>query len=281
MSTPVPSDVRAMLKGYGLDLTATLSGTGTTTINLAQVTGLDTTKLIPQMIVSGVGIAPGSRILSIDVVDSVAGQVTMDVVATASGAVALTFTYFPAVGDDWLANRRDNFIIPWVTRVTRQSFTGVQQVTEYYDGTGGPIMVLRRRPIVALIAISYTNVDSNLYYLTPSAMQVIPEEGLLKAKANFNESTYIPIFYRGDRNVRITYTYGFATMPPDVAEAITALMAEQALAHVASKTGGGASASGQSYTKSFGDAGKWGNRRRELTAEAMALLKPYITAAAG
>jgi hypothetical protein len=277
----VPSDVRALLKGYGFDLTAALTATGTTASGSAQVTGVNTTKLAPQMIVSGAGIAAGSRISTVDVVDSVNGKFTMDVVAGASATVPLTFTYFLAVDDDWLAKRRDRFILPWVTRVTRQSFAGVQRVTEFYDGNGGPILALRRRPIVALISISYTNVDSNLYYLTPSAIQVIPEEGLLKAKANFNESTYIPIFYRGDRNVKVIYDVGFATMPDDVAEAVTCLMAEQALAHAASKTGGGSAMSGQGYNKSFGDAGKWGNRRRELTSEAMALLRPYMTGGGG
>lgn len=277
----MPSDVRALLKGYGFDLTAALTATGTTASGSAQVTGVNTTKLAPQMIVSGAGIAAGSRISTVDVVDSVNGKFTMDVVAGASATVPLTFTYFLAVDDDWLAKRRDRFILPWVTRVTRQSFAGVQRVTEFYDGNGGPILALRRRPIVALISISYTNVDSNLYYLTPSAIQVIPEEGLLKAKANFNESTYIPIFYRGDRNVKVIYDVGFATMPDDVAEAVTCLMAEQALAHAASKTGGGSAMSGQGYNKSFGDAGKWGNRRRELTSEAMALLRPYMTGGGG
>ena len=281
MSTPVPSDVRALLKGYGFDLTATMSGVGTTANGNAQVTGVDTTKLVPQMIVSGTGIQAGSRVLTVDVIDSVAGKFTMDVIAQANGSPALTFTYFPACDDSWLANRRDNFILPWITRVTRQNFTAIQQYTEFYDGTGGSVLALRRRPIVSLDLIAYTNVDSNLYYLTPSAIQVIAEEGLLKAKANFNESTYIPIFYRGDRNVKVVYKAGFASMPNDVAEAVTCLMAEQALAHAASKTGGGSSASGQGYNKSFGDAGKWGNRRKELAAEAMSLLRQYMTGAGG
>lgn len=281
MPVPAPSDVRDLLKGYGLDLANTSSGTGTLTAGSAVVTGVNTTRLGQGYLITGAGVAPGSRILSVDVVDPVAGQLTMDVVATASGAVPLSFTCFLVVDDDWLIRRRDRMVLPWVKRVTRMSFDGIERVTEYYDGNGGPILALRRRPIVQLVSISYTNVDSNLYYLTPSAIQVIAEEGLLKAKANFNESTYIPIFYRGDRNVRVTYDVGFADMPDDVAEAVTYLMAEQALAHAASKTGGGSSASGQGYTKSFGDGGKWGNRRNELARGAMALLKPYMTGAGG
>ena len=55
-----------------------------------------------------------------------------------------------------------------------------------------------------------------------------PEEGLLKAKANLTSSTYIPIFYRGDRNVAVTYTVGFAQMPVYVFQAVTCLLAERA-----------------------------------------------------
>jgi len=276
---PQGSDVRNLLRGYGFDLTVTLTLTaGTVTQNSAVVSGINTLGLFPNMIVSGPGIQPGTFISAINVIDPVNGQITLDVIAMANGSnVSLVFTYYPACGDDWLANERDNFIIPWITRVTRQVFTSIETVTEYYDGTGGSILALRRRPIQQLLAIWYTNVDSNLYYLTPSAIQVVAEEGLLKAKANFNESTYIPIFYRGERNVVVQYTVGYAQMPNDVYQAVTCLMAERALAHQASKTGGGSGLGTQGYSRSFGDRGKYGNRRLELKNEAMAILNQYTT----
>ena len=130
--------------------------------------------------------------------------------------------------------------------------------------------------IAQLLAISYTNVDSNLYYLTPSAMQVILAEGILKAKANFNEASYAPIFYRGDRNIRITYQYGYAVCPADAGDAIALLVAEQALAHVGSKTGGG-DLTAEGYSRSYGKSGKWTHERRRMTRMALALLKTYMT----
>ena len=98
----------------------------------------------------------------------------------------------------------------------------------------------------------------------------------MKAKANFNESTYIPIFYKGTRNIVIVYTYGYSTMPADVQEALSCLVAEQALAHVGSKTGGG-DLSGHAYSRSFGSSGKWTHERRQLAREGLALLRPYMT----
>ena len=133
------------------------------------------------------------------------------------------------------------------------------------------------RPIVQLLAISYTNVDSNLYYLTPSAIQVIADEGILKAKANFNESTYIPIFYRGTKNVRIKYQYGSNDWPDWASEAGAMLLAEQALAFVGSQTGGG-DLTTQGYSRSFGKSGKYTHMRRQLARDAIALLRPYMTA---
>jgi hypothetical protein len=234
---------------------------------------------MPYMFITGAGIAPNTCILSVTTSDPTNGVIVLDTPTLSGGAgVALTITYYSAVSDNWLANVRDNFVLPWVTQKTRQSFSGIQQATEYYDGTGSSLMILRRRPIVSLINIHYTNVDSNLYYLTPSAIQVIPDEGILKAKANFNESTYIPIFYKGTRNIVIVYTYGYSTMPSDVQEAITCLCAEKALAMVGSKTGGG-DLSGQGYSRSFGKSGKWTHMRRELAREGLATLRTYMTGA--
>lgn len=277
MPIPSASDVRNLLEGYGLDLTATFSLTGTWTSGQAVITGINSIKLQPLMYVSGAGIPAGAQILTVDVIDPVSGQITLDVVTTAPGAgAAVTVTYYCVVSENWIVKRRDQRIIPWVESKTRQSLSGIQTVTEYYDGTGSPIMILRRRPIVELLSISYTNVDSNLYYLTPSAMQVIADEGILKAKANFNESSYIPIFFRGDRNIRIKYTYGFADCPADISEAVAMLLASEVLAFAGSKTGGG-DIGLQSFNRGYGENGKWTHIRKDLAKGAAALLKKYIT----
>lgn len=273
---PEPNDIRKLLEGYGLDSQTTISLVGNLTDGSAIITGIDTTRLAPLMNLFGIGIPAAAQIVSIDV-PGTDGQITMSAPATADGTdVVITVTFYCVVSDEWIQARLDNLVLPFVKRITRQNFDGIQEITEYYDGTGSPIMVLRRKPIVQLMQISYTNVDANLYYLTPNAMQVIYDEGILKAKANFNESSYIPIFYKGIRNIRITYRYGYATCPGDVAEAIMRLMASEVLGHIAGKTGGGNNAV-QGFSPNYGENGKYTQPRKDLAKTAYALLKPYMT----
>jgi len=277
LGVPSPAEIRDRLEDYGLDLQGTISAVGSWTNGASMITGINTLGLQAYMFCAGNGIAAGTRVLSITTSDPVNGVLVLDTPTTLAGVnTPLSFVYYSVVSDKWLAGIRDNYVMPWVNAHTRQSFDGIKQATEYYDGTGSSLMILRRRPIVSLINIHYTNVDSNLYYLTPSAIQVIADEGILKAKANFNESTYIPIFYKGSRNVVVVYTYGYSTMPDDVKEAICCLCAEQALAHVGSKTGGG-DLSGQGYSRSFGSSGKWTHERKTLAKEGLSLLRNYMT----
>lgn len=275
---PEPIDIRKLLEGYGLDSQTTITLTGTITDGSAIITGIDTTRLGQYMNLFGVGIPAAAQIVSIDV-PGTDGQITMSAPATADATdETITVTYYCVVSDEWIQDRLDNLILPFVNRITRQNFDGVQTITEYYDGTGSAIMVLRRRPIVQLIAISYTNVDANLYYLTPNAMQIIYDEGVLKAKANFNESSYIPIFYKGTRNLRITYQYGYAECPGDVAEAIMRFTASEVLGHIAGKLGGG-NVSVQGFNPNYGENGKYTQPRKDLVKTAYAILRKYMTGA--
>jgi len=274
---PAPSDVRALLRQFGLAQKSSLTVTGNTTNLSPIITGLDTTQFEPSFYVSGTGIQPLSTIQSVDVVDPTNGQITLDMACTATGtAVQLVFSYYATITDDWIQQRMSNFILPFVNAKTRQAFDKIETVEEYYDGTGSSVLVLRRRPIVSLVNLSYTNVDSTLYYLTPSAIQVINGEGILKAKANFNESTYTPIFWKGQRNLRVTYQVGYATAPPDVAEAVLYLTAEAVLGQIADQTGGG-SLTVQGYSRDYGKRGRYTNYRNQLARSGYSLLKPYIT----
>ncbi len=278
MGFPAPADVRAFLQNYGLDLKSTLTLQGTTAVGSAIVTGLDTTGLRPWMYVAGTGIQKNTQIASVDIVDPTNGQITLNAPATAAGSPTLTITYYSVLGDDWYTDVLNKEIIPIVNRMTRQSFNGIQTVTEYYDGTGSSVLSLRRRPIVALLNLSYTNVDSTLYYLSPMAMQVIADEGVLKAKANFNESTYSPVFWKGQKNLRVTYSYGWATCPDDVSQAIKYILASLALTQVANFTGGG-NLSAQGYSRDFGKNGRYTDLRSSLVHRAYALLRNYASGA--
>jgi len=180
------------------------------------------------------------------------------------------------VSTAWINTKMTGMVIPWVEEKTKLSLSEVKTVTEYYSGTGVSILVLRRRPIVALLSISYTNVPSDQFYISPLAIQVIADEGILKAKANFNEANYTPIFARGERNLRIQYSYGFSTAPPLVSHAVACLTAAKVLGHIASRTGGG-NLSVQAFSRQYGNRGKFSNARDELARDGLALLRKYMT----
>lgn len=183
------------------------------------------------------------------------------------------------ISEAWINSKMAGMVVPWVEKKTKLSLTGEGgPVTEYYSGTGESILVLRRRPIIALISISYTNVPADQFYISPLAIQVIAAEGILKAKTNFNEANYSPIFARGRRNLRISYTYGLDNLDNyvDIKHAVVCLTAEKVLGHIASRTGGG-NVSVQAFSRQYGDRGKFSSIRNDLARDAISLLREYLT----
>jgi len=184
------------------------------------------------------------------------------------------------ISEQWILDCRDTFIVPWVEAKTRQTMGRIEERTEYYDGNGSSLLILRTRPIVDLLTVSYTNVVADQYYLSPTSIEVLYEEGILKAKANFQEANYTPIFVRGVRNIRVKYTVGYLTIPGDITRAIKALVAEQALGQIASRTGGG-NVSASSFSRQYGERGKFTQARNDLARAALALLRKYMTGVGG
>lgn len=180
----------------------------------------------------------------------------------------------------WIEKRRDNFVVPYVERITRQSFSSIATVTEYYSGNGKNILILNRKPVVAVTEIRYVLGSNNISILNLGNIEVVQSEGILKAKRNYEESFYLPVFAKGDYNIKVTYTYGYATCPADVSEAVTYFCAEQALGFIGARTGGG-SLSTQGYSRNFGDRGKYTDIRNDLSRQAYALLAPYMTSTIG
>ena len=180
------------------------------------------------------------------------------------------------VSENWINGKMAGLVIPWVEEKTKLSFSEISTITEYYSGNGTSLLILRRRPLVELMSISYTNVPSDQFFISPLAIQTIADEGILKAKANFNEANYVPIFARGERNIRVEYTYGFADMPVDISHAVACLTAEKVLGHVASRTGGG-NLGVQAFSRQYGNRGKFSNARDELARDGLLLLRKYMT----
>lgn len=180
----------------------------------------------------------------------------------------------------WIEKRRDSFVVPYVERITRQSFSGVATVTEYYSGNGKNILILNRKPVIAVTEIRYVLGSNNISILNLGNIEVVQSEGILKAKRNYEESFYLPVFAKGDYNIKVTYTYGYATCPDDIKEAIIYLCAEQALGFIGARTGGG-SITMQSYGRNFGERGKYQDIRNDLSRQAHAILSPYMTSVIG
>jgi hypothetical protein len=273
---PVPTaqDVYDLLEGYNVGASVRISGTATLVTGSPVLTLANKVGINRLQGVSGVGIPIGAFVKSID---DTGLQITISAPVTASASgVAVTFYAFSTLSEGWLANMRDRMVIPWVCGKLKMDFTAVQTATEYYSGDGGSILVLRRRPIVDLIAVSYTNVVANQYYISPLSIQIINDEGVLKAKANFNEANYTPVFARGERNLRVQYTYGGADYPPDVFHIITCGMAEKALAQIGARTGGG-SLSVQAFSRNYGALGKYHDIRQDLARQILTLMRLRVT----
>ena len=184
------------------------------------------------------------------------------------------------LSDAWINTQRDEMVVPWVESKIRYKLGAAQQFVEFHSGNGGTILALNRRPIVTLDKLEYVNSPILTSVLDVSSIQVIANEGMLKARTNFSETQVLPIFSRGTNNIKITYTAGNATDPPNLINGIKYLLSEKALGQIANRTGGG-NLSVQGFSRSYGNRGKWTNIRNELARDGMALIKPFMTSMIG
>lgn len=204
----------------------------------------------------------------------------IDLTDAGSSTITLARYAYVALTSDWIQKRLNNFVLPFVERVTRQSFSGQEQITEYYSGNGKNYLLLNRKPIVSLDEIRYVLGGSNFTILNLQNIEVVLAEGILKAKRNYEEAYYLPVFAKGDYNLKIKYTYGYTTCPDNVKEAIIYLAAEQILGFIGARTGGG-SITAQAYGRNYGPRGKYQDIRNDLARQAYAILQPYMTSVVG
>lgn len=184
------------------------------------------------------------------------------------------------LSDAWITARIANFIVPYVEKITRQSFSAVKSVTEYHSGNAKNILILDRRPIVAVTEISYVLGGNTLRILNLAMIEVVAQQGILKAKTNYDEAFMLPLFAKGEFNIKVTYTYGTATPPDDVKEAMLYLAASRCLTFVGARTGGG-SLGIQSHNRNYGSRGKYHDICQTLDADAHSILKKYSTSVVG
>jgi len=181
------------------------------------------------------------------------------------------------LSDDWIDDTRDNEIIPHIEDVTKQTFDGETEVTEYYSGTGKSTLILNRRPVNSITSIRVIN---SLGGDIQGQIDLIGEEGIIKVSNNYSEGIYNPLFQKGDKNIVVVYKYGTTDYPARVTRAIKCLVAAKMLNMIGARTGGGA-LSAQAWSRNFGSHGKYTDIRKELTATAYSLLRKYMTSVVG
>lgn len=182
------------------------------------------------------------------------------------------------VSDAWIEARRDNYVIPYAERITRLSFTGVQSITEYISGNGTNIINLARRDIKSLVEIRYVIGGDNQRVLTLANVELLADEGMIKAKRNAVESWIQPVFPKGQKNLKIVYTVGYtdADMPTGIKEAIMYITADMILSFLEGRSGGG-DVTAEGFSKTYGSRGKFTNIRNELHRLAYFNLCKYKT----
>lgn len=281
MSIPTAHDIRKYLRGYCIDTESTFSVTGNTTNGSVIISNINTWQIETQMRISGIGISEGAKVQSVDYI-SKTGQITIDINATADGTdVALTFNYFSEMTDEWIAKRRDGFVIPYIENAIGQSIAAESEIEEYYSGTGKSILILNRRPIISITNIIYTTIPTEIQTGNLLlSIELIKEEGILKSKINFNEGSFDPVFARGINNIKVKYKYGYAETPIDICEVVTIMTAKKILIQIGSRTGGG-SISQSSYSRNYGNRGKYTDVINEMDKEVYSILRKYSTSVVG
>jgi len=184
------------------------------------------------------------------------------------------------VPDAWLTARMNNFIVPFIERVTRLTFDEETTYTEYLSGTGSTVLQLSRRNINSIVSVSYVVGSDTEASISVSGLELIGDQGLLKTIQVISEGTYNTTWRKGNRNIKVVYKAGTTTVPDTVKEAALYLASEQVLGYIGARTGGG-SLSVQNFSRNFGERGRYQDLRNDLKRDAMFLLGKYKTSVVG
>lgn len=93
-----------------------------------------------------------------------------------------------------------------------------QSYVERYDGNSSSILMLRQHPITAVSALA----------INGAAVSASPD-GIAAGYAFDGNYVFLTkaIFPKGIQNIQVSYTAGYASVPFDVAEAVTELVADR------------------------------------------------------
>src|SRR5438105_9234568 len=125
---------------------------------------------------------------------------------------------FPATDDaliQRLVTAASQFIQSWLNRQIAAA-----DWLELRDGTGGQLLVFANSPVTAVLSLSIDGLN------IPPA----PSDGGFAAGYSFTPTELALrgyVFTRRPQNVIVTYTAGYATTPPDIAQAAVELVCQR------------------------------------------------------
>lgn len=279
MDCPIPSplDVRHFLEGFCLDTEDQISYTitfliGATILNM----GTSITALRENMSVSGTGIATGTLISSIDY----SAQTIVIDTPTISGETdsTVTVTKNTFLTDDWIINRRDKFVIPWIMKRTSLNILGTRTITDYISGNGLTSLILSHKPVIDLQELTYISIPDGFIGNLQESVEIDKEQGILMSKCRVLDASDHTVFSRGIKNIKVVYTVGFSdicTEAPDIPEAILNWLASLCLQLIGSRSGGG-NINQPGYTQTFGDRGRYSEAIKMCESTTHAILSNYF-----
>jgi len=182
------------------------------------------------------------------------------------------------ITDDWITARRDNLVVPVLKGIIGYDFVLGETLTEYLSGNGQGVLMLSRRPITALVTLSYTT-DIDPTASLKDSVEVNLKGGMLIAKG-YSSSGVVKtsIFSKGTKNIKAVYTVG--GLNDELTELITYQVARKALVFVAARTGGG-DVNSQAFSRAFGSRGKYTTLLNEIDRDSHAILSRYTTGVVG
>jgi hypothetical protein len=252
-------DIRKLLEGYCLDKAFLTAGklhvVSETEMTLDGLSG----EVLPYALIKAECLPDNTRILSL-------APLILDNAPTATGDFDAIITQFKSVSDAWIIETRDCQVIPLIRNMTGLTFDGIAERKEWHSGTDARFLFLNNYPIIAIKSLNAA--EGALFTDTLAGLEIRKDAGVLVTNGRF---------VKGDHNIVVEYTYGYAETPADIKRAVALITASLTLGFIAAKTGGGSSVSTQGYSRSFGNRGKFTEIRNDFDRWAYALLQPYYS----
>ena len=181
------------------------------------------------------------------------------------------------ITNEWLIDCMNEEILPHIEDLTGLTFDGLKTKTEFFNGNGTSTLILNKKNIVSVVNVRDIG---SINSFPPGSVELISEEGILKAKTSVAENRFSPVFRKGEKSIEVTFTYDLNDCPGRVARAIKLLVAARALQQIGARTGGG-SLSADSFSRNYGASGKYGDFIKPCVTMAYGLLKKYMPTVVG